>query len=542
MDRLRQKGVDQVLEELSDEDDIIGPSQSSAPVPKSVPVDPSFWDHGGVDEAPVGSVLPVDTESSDPRLIEGAYDDYRQSHVLVGLKEGGDGDAPALEIKLPLQRDLPVPIRDELILAMCCLGKDAFQASLTPVVAMWMLQARIQCNLMGAPREVMTPAMLAGLTLAGLEAASIRARSPEAVGPEWKSLEQRASEFRPWSELIEELWRSFSRCASDPHVLFYRRRDTLMGCTTNQDPRSLFELEQVVKQCKRSLVGFLDDITDAVTTGYERLVGFDVDGESQEPGAEPESIEDSGEGDATSRLVVSLGRQYNSIAAALLIKFQAEADALSPSGHWFIWGQQTRDPELKNLHREAWGDAQKIRLSDEDTLNMSDLLVGLRWPPGTWLCSCGTPVRPVAGGLVSPICNGVWLGHCCLGPGPYADYDFGLMDSPPEAGFRRWLAEPEERQVRPEMGGLGKGASAEALRRSKAFVSAKTLWKLTVQRALQEEGHWKCPRCDDRATREDRFRDESRGLVRNLLSRDTCSKCEYPRSGKRHSKKLDGPG
>jgi hypothetical protein len=89
------------------------------------------------------------------------------------------------------------------------------------------------------------------------------------------------------------------------------------------------------------------------------------------------------------------------------------------------------------------------------------------------------------------------------------------------------------------MGGLGKGASAEALRRSKAFVSAKTLWKLTVQRTLQEEGHWKCPRCDDRATREDRFRDESRGMVRNLLSMTTCSKCEYPRSGKRHNKKLD---
>ncbi len=84
-----------------------------------------------------------------------------------------------------------------------------------------------------------------------------------------------------------------------------------------------------MKECRGSLLGLLDDISDAVSANYEQLIGGGS--EAQEPGSEPSPVDESSEQDgSTSRFLVNLGRQYSAIGGALWTKFQAEVEALSP--------------------------------------------------------------------------------------------------------------------------------------------------------------------------------------------------------------------
>ena len=117
-----------------------------------------MWDHGDVDRAQPGEGVETLLQS-DPREADRVYDPYRVTHASGRIN---------YDVDLPTQREMPAPLVPEIILAMCLTSKNATQATLTAIVAMWISVAREQVGCFGATRQVLSPAVLAQLTLAGL--------------------------------------------------------------------------------------------------------------------------------------------------------------------------------------------------------------------------------------------------------------------------------------------------------------------------------------------------------------------------------------
>ena len=238
------------VSEFPDEPDVGGTPETA------YVIDPSVWDHGDVDHAQPGEGVEAFLQS-DPREADRVYDPYRVTRVLSTVRSIDASGRINYDVDLPTQREMPPPLIPEIILAMCLTSKTATQATLTAIVAMWISVAREQVGCFGATRQVLTPAVLAQLTLVGFETAR---NFPEF----WQSLELRVKDVKPWSELVEDLWRSLSRCASDPLVIYWHQNGSLLGVHSSRPLAELRSIVSAVLDYVQDTRGFIDD-ADAAT-------------------------------------------------------------------------------------------------------------------------------------------------------------------------------------------------------------------------------------------------------------------------------------